>query len=100
MEQKDNKTNRQPDHKAIDRRATEVAAAMSRVLMQPGLTMAESLAAMCGGFSKLIQMIAPMLGEKPEALAEMCKEAIDDYFKHGGDRRITVLTEAYRQKGS
>ena len=91
---------RHPDAKLIDRRATEVAAAMSRVLMQPGMTMQEALAAMGGGFCKVIQIIAPMLGEEPRSLADMFKGAIDNYFEHGGDPRIRDINNVMKQAGS
>ena len=91
---------RQPDTKLIDRRATEVASAMSRVLMQPGMTMQESLTAMGGGFCKLIQILAPMLGEDPRSLADMFKGVIDNYFEHGGDPRIREINNVMKQAES
>ena len=99
-EEKKTDERRHPDAKLIDRRATEVAAAMSRVLMQPGMTMQEALAAMGGGFCKVIQIIAPMLGEEPRSLADMFKGAIDNYFDHGGDPRIREMNNVMKQAGS
>ena len=84
-------TKRQPNDKLIDKRSSEIGIAVSRVLMQPGMTLPESLTAMITGFCKVIQIIAPLIGVPPEVLADDMKGAFEEYFRQGGDQRIKEM---------